>query len=134
MLTSGNVRQGERYAVKRSISFVRNGDPQQRICSGLTLDLSRHGCCLFSSTTLQESEWLRLWFLVNDSQDLLSLDAKVTWVSVDDLYGDSPYWVRAGLEFTELRDFEKQSLHGILPIAQNNSSTKRRKHLMALMP
>ena len=135
MLKLNNSRRSERHSMKALISFKKENDFHDRIFSGLTLDIGIRGSCIFSPTTLESGDKLTLWLLHGENSDLIHLTAQVIWVAIDDLYGDSPYWLRAGIQFDQPNDESRKALSHYLPPAPvYNLRSKRRKHLLSVLP
>jgi hypothetical protein len=135
MLVIQNARYGERFSIKCAASFKKPVDHFNRIYSAITLDLNLTGACLFTSNLLQPGESLRLWLLHADAAELTSLDAQVVWTTIDDLYGDSAYWIKAGIRFVNLNEEQRSGLQRLLP-SQPLTIRKRKsqKHLLAVLP
>lgn len=135
MLVTGNARHGERFTLKSVVCFKKLADPYSRIHSGLTLDISQRGICLFSPTLLEEGDSIRLWLLHPNGDQLTCVQGRIAWTAIDDLYGDSPYWVRAGIAFSNLNDEISLELTALLPVTALPVRQKKiRKHLLAVLP
>ncbi len=128
MNAAGYTRQAKRFQVKSSISFKSVTDPTNQIYTGLLHDLNHKGMSIFSANILREGEKIRLWLLNPQDLELTRLDGSVVWVGVDEIYGDSPYWVRAGICFETLMEPQKEAISRLLPAdAADEQSHKVKK-------
>lgn len=131
----GNARHGQRFPVKCLLSFKKHTDHYTRIYSALTIDLNLNGVSLFSSHIVEVGDNLRLWLLNGDQAQIICVDAQVKWTTIDDLYGDSAYWMRAGLKFVNVTADQERQLRQILPnVPISVRRNRSQKHLLAVLP
>ena len=142
---ASHIRQAERYTVKSTITYqARLGEspgPQGNFNSddtlrhGLTCDLSLRGVSIFSTNILEIGEALSMNLLNPINGVGTPVNGKVVWIAVDDLYGDSPYWVRAGIAFEKLNPPQRKAIEELLPHEQLAKARQRkRKQILAVMP
>ena len=129
-----NTRAAERFPVKASVSF-RTDVNSNKLHQGLVMDIGFLGICIFSPTLLEVGKPMRLWVMNPNSADLTKIDGTVAWVSLEDTYGDSPYWVKAGISFNSLNEAQKSEVFELLPpTARKSASNKAKKNILAVLP
>lgn len=135
LIEINNVRSHPRHIIKTLVRLQKAITGDSRISTALSLDMSIQGISLLSSSLLQVGEQVTLWLCDQNEQELIRLQAEVMWTEIDELYGDSPYWLRTGLKFHETDATTRSALSRYLPAAPVfNLSSKRRKHLLSILP
>ncbi len=106
-------RRSARVDLRTAISY-RNHDSPGKIKNAICQNISRDGLHLMTASSLREKEPVDLWILNPETDQLINLEGEVAWVAVDDLYGDSPYWVRAGIRLTYADKTHKEKWQDLL--------------------
>jgi hypothetical protein len=106
-------RRELRVPLRTAISY-RNYDSQGKIKNAINQNISTTGLHLLSASPLRTEERVDLWILDPETDRLINLEGEVVWVAIDDLYGDSPYWVRAGVRFTYGETEQVDLLRGLV--------------------
>jgi hypothetical protein len=110
----GGRRHSPRFNFRAGIT-LKACDPQVKMWdAGISQNLSQDGMSILHSKILTPGDDVYIDIPKFDEDNHLIIAGKVTWVGVDDLYGDSPYWVRAGIMFGELNQDQKESLLTVL--------------------
>lgn len=110
----GSERRREPRVELRTAVSYRNFDSPGKIKNAICQDISGKGINLLSASSLREKEAIDLWVLNPETDQLINIEGNVAWVAVDDLYGDSPYWVRAGVCFTAASQAQLEQWHKLL--------------------
>lgn len=99
-LQEGQERRRESRVPLRTAISYRHYESQGKIKNAINQNVSCGGLHLLSASPLRTQERIDLWILDPETDKLINLEGEVAWVAIDDLYGDSPYWVKAGVRFT----------------------------------
>ena len=94
-----NRRAIRRVTFRHAIRFVLNPDRPLRLEKGLTQDVSLRGIQILSTTVPEQKKSFDLWIPL-DGDDVIHAKARTAWIEIEDSLGDSPYWIRTGLELT----------------------------------
>ena len=106
-----NRRLFPRYDFRVEIS-IKSIDPRITAWdTGVSQNLSEDGISLLHSRILLPNEPVYLTVPLFSSHERLILKGSVAWIGIDDLYEDSPYWVKAGIRFDEMGFEQKHALH-----------------------
>jgi hypothetical protein len=79
--------------------FVADPDFPLRLSQGLTQDLSLKGVQLLTSVVPEPEKPFDIWIPVDD-HEVVAARGRVVWMSIEDTYADSPYWLRVGVNLT----------------------------------
>jgi len=108
---SVNRRTFPRYQYRAGITVKPTNDIQSPLWdTGISQNLSLDGISILHSKILVPGELVYLTIPLFDTERELVLSGSVEWVSVDDLYEDSPYWIKAGIMFSEMGNEKKKIL------------------------
>ena len=128
-------RRANRHPLKTAVTFMSldsasNGDTYLQ--TGVTNDLNLLGFSMFTSSSIEKGQKVRVWILDEQLRDFAKIEGEVAWTRIDEIYGDSPYWVQAGIRFDGLDIYQQSQLGALLPTG--TKPTANNKHILALEP
>ena len=130
----GNTRQAVRYPIKLSICLKRQQDPLP-LSSAISYDMSFTGLSVLSSQILCVHERISLWTLDAAGKDVIKLRGDIIWSSIEDIYEDNRYWVKAGIAFRPMDKTTFDGIRQLMPVeAQKDAMNKQIKQLWAAAP
>ncbi len=132
-----NRRTYPRYHYRAGINIKStNGETYYTWDPGISQNLSLDGISILHSKILVPGEIVFLAIPLFGSEREILLSGSVEWVAVDDLYDDSPYWVKAGIMFSDMSKDKRQTLAKTLlnrPVENYLSSKKAARKIDFVM-
>lgn len=114
-------RAGVRIDFHSAAQFVPDPARPLRTSRALTQDLSLRGAQLLTSVVPETEKPFVIWIPV-EGERVVRATAQVVWTAVEDLLGDSPYWVRTGVT---LRFDDRESREAVASAIARRSSVER---------
>jgi hypothetical protein len=102
-----NRRSGVRVDFRSSIRFQPDPSRRFRLAQAVTQNLSLRGMQVLSPTIFDQKKKFEVWIPLEGVMVVPAM-AKTEWMSVEDTFGDSAYWIVGGLSLTFRNDEERR--------------------------
>ena len=110
-----------RVELRCTARFAPDASRPLRIGHGLVQDISTRGVRILSTVLLDPLQTFPIWIAVK-GKDVVSANARVSWMRVEDMLGDSPYWIATGLRLSFTRPSDQEIISEI--VASRTNLTK----------
>lgn len=127
-----NKRTFPRYDFRAGISIRPTEDsPDTEWAGCISQNLSMDGINILYSKILVPGDTVYITIPMFEEGKQIVVSGSVEWVGVDDLWDDSPYWVKAGIMFSDMAMKKKKALTKVLldrrviaPVASRKPANK----------
>lgn len=105
-----NKRIYPRYEYRVGIA-IKSFDPDAKDWeNGVSQNVSQDGIYLLHSRLLVPGEKVYIRIKLFPREEEITVSGTVSWVGFDELYEDSPFWVKAGIAFHEMNTKDRLNL------------------------
>jgi len=104
-----NKRLFPRYDFRVGIS-IKNQSDEIIWNPAISQNLSESGIHILHSRILVPDEPISIKIPLFAKSEMMSVKGYVSWVGIDDLFEDSPFWVTAGIKFENVKRSQQKSL------------------------
>ena len=109
-----NKRLCPRYDYRAGISIKSDLSEADDWSPAISQNLSRSGIYILHSRILVPEEPVSIKIPLFKTSEMMTIRGFVSWVGIDDMFEDSPFWVTAGIHFDRLKHSATKTIESAL--------------------